>query len=92
MPKRVSTRLEEPQFLALIEAASAYLDQCSASIGQEAVNALNYALRGSGRMDFAFVKGLDLPPHLIDQAQTYFYLELALRQLTTDVDRLRGQQ
>jgi hypothetical protein len=94
MPKRISARLDEQEFLALITAGAFYMEQSPLFIGQEAVDALDAHLRGAGRMDFAFVRGRavsDLPPHQIDQAQTYFYLELALRQLQADVDRLRGQ-
>lgn len=91
LPKRISVRLDDNEIKAIIDAATDYLDQTVKYLGAPAVDALDAALR-DGPLDFSLVKNLDLPPSLIDQAQTYFYLILAVRQLQADYDRLSGRQ
>jgi hypothetical protein len=90
LPKRFSVRLDNNEIKALIDSATDYLDTAVKYIGAPAVDALEAAL-AQGVIDFAMVKNLDLSPALIDQAQTYFYLSLAVRQLQADYERLSGQ-
>lgn len=90
LPKRVTVRLDDNEVLALIDAATDYIDTAQSYIGLSNVEALEEAL-GGGVIDFALVKNLDASTGVLDQCQTYFYLSLALRQLQADYDRLRGQ-
>jgi hypothetical protein len=89
IPKRVSIRLDQDEMTALIAAASEYVEQTAAHLGQSAVIALDAAL-GRGVSDFSRVPGLSLPPHLIDQAQTYFHLQRCLNQMQADFERAFG--
>ena len=90
LPKRVSIRLDENEILALIDASTDYLETSESYLGSANVQALDAALH-EGVSDFAMVKNLDASSGVLDQCQTYFYLQLAVRQMQADIDRLRGQ-
>ena len=87
IPKRVSIRLDEDEILALIDAASEYLERSVPDLGAQNANLLDQAA-SRGQIFFAGVQGLKLDPDVIGQARTYFYLQLALTQLQADFDRL----